>query len=57
MPPNGPELSCGDVPLDYRRMLVRQVMCLHLVNSFARGEIADSYFRQLERLVSQRQSN
>jgi hypothetical protein len=32
-PPNGPELSCGDVQPDFRSMLARVVMCYHLVNS------------------------
>ena len=48
---NGPELSCGDVQPDCRRMLVRAVMFCHLVNSISRGGKARRTFRQLERVV------
>ena len=48
---NGPELSCGDVPMDCRRMLARVVMCHHLVNSFRAAKKTRRTFRQLERVV------
>jgi hypothetical protein len=54
-PPNGPELSCGnEVPQRRNPVRARQV----LSNSrwlFRACKIVDGWFRQLERLVSQRQ--
>ena len=51
-PPNGPELSCGDVQLDCRRMFARETMLIPLIIFFSRGEKARRIFRQLERVVS-----
>ncbi len=50
--PNGPELSCGDVQPIPCRIYARQ-MSPFLKKFFARGEIVDGWFRQLERLVRQ----
>jgi len=48
--PNGPELSCGGEQLNHRELYARPKE-LFPKNFFARGEIIDGYFRQLERLV------
>jgi hypothetical protein len=54
LPPNGPELSCGDVQLRTGSVLRVPVMCDVLVISFSRGEKARRNFRQLERVVRAR---
>ena len=38
MPPNGPELSCGDVPPDQRSPYVREKLFCLLKLSLSRGE-------------------
>jgi hypothetical protein len=53
-PPNGPELSCGDVQLRTGSLLRVPVLYDVLVISFTRGEKARRNFRQLERLVRPR---
>jgi hypothetical protein len=52
LPPNGPELSCGNVQLRAGSLLRVPVLYDVLVISFSRGEKARRNFRQLERVVS-----
>jgi hypothetical protein len=57
LPPNGPELSCGDVPLVVCSSLRGRSEMTFRICSASRGEIARRIFRQLERLVRTQTAN
>ena len=54
MPPNGPELSCGSEAAKSSDTIRAADIALSFKKFFARGEIVDGRFRQLERLVRPR---